>query len=248
MKDEPLSPAHAGATPGGAATPPVASGSVPGPGAKSPAGVPGPKIGEVGYQFRFPVATPEGQEERREHERLRKSVKRAEHARQVVPPALPSASAGAGGRGPSPGDTVQAPAGAQMPDAGGAVTVPTPPPVPWTAELLKDFTDAIIDASEAARQTNIAAPAVEAKFPDAVCKKIWKDSAYPAGPKQTLKISTPRAAAKLLNRTGVSAEHADLIAVVGSMLLIWKQGRSLRAEVEKLLEESKPKDQSARLA
>lgn len=57
--------------------------------------------------------------------------------------------------------------------------------------------------------------------------------------KALLKSSIPRLAAKWLNRTGISAEYQDELAVLTAVILIVKQGSSVNAHFEELVLEMK---------
>ena len=110
------------------------------------------------------------------------------------------------------------------------------PVVPWTPDLLKEFTDEIVNACEASRQNGLSALAKEGGLPEKIVKKIHDDSKYPGASKRTLQLAAPKVAAKALNQTGVSAEHADLIAFFGAAVMIWQDGRSLKADVLEMIE------------
>lgn len=99
----------------------------------------------------------------------------------------------------------------------------------------------MIDAAEQGRQQKFASAAVESKLPEKVARELVRDAQYPASFKKTLKISTPRVAAKWLNKAGVSAEHADEAAFVLSLGAIFLQGRKLSAKLDKLIEAAKEK-------
>lgn len=111
------------------------------------------------------------------------------------------------------------------------------PSVPWTPELVKEFTDEIISALEDHRQNTLSGLAKDGGLPEKIVKKIHDDSKYPAGSKRGLQMATPKVCARLMNKTGVSSEHADTLVLLGSMVMIWKQGRSLKADIQELIDE-----------
>jgi hypothetical protein len=116
-----------------------------------------------------------------------------------------------------------------------------PPPVPWQPEILKEFTDELIEAAEEGRMIRFATAAAEAKLPEKLVKEIVSDAHYPPVFKRGLKLSTPRVVAKALNKAGVSAEWADELSFASSLGAIWIQGRKLSAKLDKLIEASKRK-------
>lgn len=181
-------------------------------------------------KFAFPAGTPQGDEERRAADRDRKRRNRDEAARVAEPPVLPAAAPGALG-------DVPAKAGGQVPDvlAPGDSSAPV---IPWTPELLAEFTTEIVNACEASRQNSLSELAKEGGLPEKVVRKIFDDAKYPAASKRTMQLAAPKVTAKLLNKTGVSAEHADIIAFVGAAILIWKDGRSLKSDVLELIEKN----------
>lgn len=183
-------------------------------------------------KFRFDADSPEGKEERRKDDAARKKRLRERAARLAEPPPLPSALPGLAGAEPPPVDGVGAGAGA----APGALPVETPA-VPWTPELVKEFSDEIISALEDHRQTKLSARAKEGGLPEKIVAKIHADSKYPAGSKRGLQMAAPKVCARLMNKTGVSSEHADTLVLIGSMVMIWKQGRALKADIQEMIDE-----------
>jgi hypothetical protein len=194
--------------------------------------LPSVPIGTPGYKFRFPVESPQGQEERREHERLRKQSKRA--ARPAEPPPLPA---------PSVSDQVSPATGEQ------SVGVSAPAVemvVPWTPEDVRDFTDELIDLTEAKRISDFVALAREAKLPPKLCAEIEKDARYPTTSKASLKRALAGCVAKWMNKTGISARNKEEAALLFCVITLKLQGMRLRSRLTALIEADKPKEPTAK--
>jgi len=168
-------------------------------------------------------------------DRERKQASRAESAKLVEPPPLPSA--GASGANPVP-------ASADSVVAGVAVSVPAVI-VPWRADLLKPVTDQAIDALEESRVKKFCDGAREAKIPEAVVKQIGRDAAYPSDSKAMMKLATPEVAAKYLNKLGISADNQYEITLVTAVLRSWFQGNRLEAKLQELIETAKEHQRQA---
>lgn len=192
-----------------------------------------PKIGEVGYKFRNPVESLEGQNERREHERLRKATKRSAAAAVAAavdrPAPLPPVTTLLPGNAPAPACDQNGPQpGAILPDG-------DPPPVPWQPELLNDLLSELLDAAEEGRVAMFAGKCQEAGLMPKLCKEIEADAHFPKMAKVILKRSLPRLACKWLNATGISAEYHDEVAVVTALLLIIQSDRKNSAKLDELI-------------
>jgi hypothetical protein len=173
----------------------------------------------------------EGQNERREHERLRKAAKRA---RVAEPPPLLPVNPGAPGQPPTQaGDSVG-------PLPGQSAALGTPPPVPWEPELLTDLLGELMDAAEEGRVAMFAAKCQEGGLMPKLCKQIESDAHFPKTAKIILKRSLPRLACKWLNKSGVSAEFQDEVAVVTALLLIVQHDRKMHSKLDELIAAQKP--------
>jgi hypothetical protein len=172
----------------------------------------------------LPPGSPQALEADRKKDRERKQAQRV----LAEPPPLPSA-------GPGLANPAPAAPGGEVPGGGPA----GPPPVPWEPQLVKEFTDELIEAAEAGRVEKFTGKARNAKIPERVVREIGTDSRFPASIKKSLQISTPRVAAKWLNKAGVSAEYADEVAFIGSLGALFIQGRKLSAKLDKLIELAK---------
>jgi len=235
--NDPLEKADAGAGTGKPIASPVeirpaanAGGNVPRRMADAPA-LPAVPIGTAGYKFKFPAESPQGQDERREHERIRKANRR-DAARTIEPPPLPA---------PSLVDAPQAPTGEQS-----LVAAPSPGAVvsdflPWQAEDVKDFTDEMVDLTEAKRIGDFVNMAREANLPPKLCIEIERDAKYPTTTKAGLKRALAGTAAKWLNKSGISARNKEEAALLFCVVTLKLQGLRLRTRLKSLIEADKPK-------
>lgn len=214
---------------------PVASPVPEKPAAKSPAGnvhaspLPPARIGEPGYKFAFPAESPQGQEERREHERLRKASRRAA-SKPLEPPPLPA---------PPLVDAPKAPVG--QPDTGLAGAVAPVDFVPWVAGDICDFTDELVELSEARRVSEFVAMARDAKMPAKFVAEIERTAVYPVKSKAALKRSIADVAAKWLNKTGVSSKNKEEVKLLFCAVTIKMQGVRLKRDLLAVIEEDRAK-------
>lgn len=227
----PVSPPVAGATPGGTASPGVEKPPVqvapatPPPGMARPEpGAPVVPIGTTGYKFLFPVDTPRGQEERREHERIRKAALRKNRAALVEPPPLRAVP------------SLDAPETPRL-DEGFDSGLPSGEIVPaWTVADVAEFTDELVELSEAKRVTDFVVMAREANLPPRLVSEIERDAGYGTKTKAALKKSIAATIAKWLNKTGVSAKNKEEAALLFAVITIKMQGVRLRRDIVSLTE------------
>jgi len=194
--------------------------------------LPSVPIGKPGYQFKFPVESPQGQDERREHERLRKADKRAA-IRAAEPLPLPT---------PPMVDTFQAPAGEPglgATDSPGAMVAE--PFVPWLAADVADFTDELVELTEAKRVAEFVAIARDAKMPVKFIAEVERTSGYPVKSKPQLKRCLAECAAKWLNKTGVSSKNKEEVKLLFCMVTIKLQGVRLKRDLVAMIEEDRAK-------
>jgi hypothetical protein len=185
-------------------------------------------------KFKLPAGTPEGDDERRAAERDRKAAARAVAAKLVEPPALPAA-------GEMPAGPLAAEGAAQIVDATAPVAEAF---VAWTPEDVREFTDELVDLSEAKRLSDFIDAANEAKLPKSLVAEIEKDARYPQKCKAGFKTAVAATTAKWLNRSNVSAknkEEAALIFFGGTILL---QGRRLRQKLDELIVSAKEAEEA----
>ena len=172
---------------------------------------------------------PAGSPEAREADRL-KDAERKRRARleakanaepAPLPPSLPCAPAPAVGAPPP------------SPDAVGAV--PGPAPVPWEAGTLKPLFDQLLPTVEALTVAQLTTRATKARLPSPVVAEIGKDAAWPSPARKALEVSSPRVAAKWLNRTGLSAEHQDELILGTAICSIFASHTMLLRKLDKLI-------------
>lgn len=221
---------------------PVAPGAKSGlskePAGKSAAGIgstpvlPAVQIGQPGYKFRFDVDTPQGADERREHERIRKADKRAA-AKPAEPPPLPA---------PALVDSLTSPNG--QPGTGLGVTPVEVVPadfVPWVGADVSDFTDELVELTEARRVAEFVAIARDNGMPAKFIAEVEKRSHYPTQSKSALKRTLADCAAKWLNKTGVSSKNKEEVKLLFCMVTIKLQGVRLKKDLESLIEKDRAK-------
>lgn len=112
---------------------------------------------------------------------------------------------------------------------------PGGPVVPWTAELLQELTDGIVDALEERRIEKFTGKARQAALPPELVREISQDARYPVVGKKGLKLSLPQVGAKLANKAGISAEHLPEIVLAKALTLNLISGRRLEAKLDKLI-------------
>lgn len=227
----PVLPPVPGATPGSPVAPRVEKPPLQVPPSTPAAGMARPEpgapvvpIGGNGYQFLFPVGSPQGQDERREHERLRKAASRKKNAAFLEPPplrAVPSV------------DATKATGNDEGFDAG----VPLGEMVAaWTVADVAEFTDELVELSEAKRVTDFVVMAREANLPPRLVSEIERDAGYGTKTKAALKKSIAATIAKWLNKTGVSAKNKEEAALLFAVITIKMQGVRLRRDIVSLTE------------
>jgi hypothetical protein len=189
-----------------------------------------------GSKFRFPADTPQGIEERRKDDADRKKAARSVASKMVEPPPLPAA----GGSAPA---NLVAPLGNG--EIGQPVASPVEVVVPWQPSDIKEFTDELIELSEAKRMSDFAAVAKEAKLPDSVVREIEADAKFPAKSKAGFKTAVAACLAKWLNRSGISSKNKEEAALIFFGLSIRLQGLRMRAKLDELIQQDKAQKQKA---
>lgn len=210
---EPPAPAPVGVPKKPPGVPPVGNAATP--------PLPAVPIGKPGYAFKFDLKTSAGQEERREHERIRKNDKRA--ANRAAEPAVLSPASVAG---PLPATN-----GEQMPGNGAAgVALAVETFVPWVGADVSDFTDELVELAETKRVVDFVAMAKEANMPKKFIEEVEKKSHYPANSKSSLKRCLADCAAKWLNKSGVSSKSKEEVKVLFCLVTIKLQGVRLKRD------------------
>lgn len=130
----------------------------------------------------------------REKDRLRKERQRS---RSVEPPALPAAgAAGVAGQ-------AQAAAGA-VGDGAGVEGVPV---LAWDAKMLAPLFEQLIPTVEDLTVHQVAVRAAKCRLPPDIVREIEAEAKWSAPARKALELSAPQVAARLLNKTGISAEN-----------------------------------------
>ena len=163
-------------------------------------------------------------------DRERKRRDREARAAAAEPPPLGSAPAGNAMPGAS-----QAPGGDFPPDnvvAFAAVAA-------WEADKLKPLTDQLIGLVEDLDVSSFSKTARAGALPEKVIKKIECDSEWPRAGKLMLERSTPKLAAKWMNKTGLSAEFQDEMEFMGGCSAILISRQKLMKELRAMIEDFK---------
>lgn len=92
-----------------------------------------------------------------------------------------------------------------------------------------------MDAAEEGRVAMFAAKCQEAGLMPKLCKQIEQDAHFPKTAKIILKRSLPRLACKWLNKSGVSAEYQDEVAVVTALVLVIQHDRKMSAKLDEFI-------------
>jgi hypothetical protein len=145
----------------------------------------------------------------RDADRLRKQITRANAAAAQAPSPIPSVH----GQPQAPGaPLVPGPGGLAAPYNGPA------PPVPWTADMLKNICGQMIGACETLTANQLLDAALKVGMPEAVIEEMKLDGDWPALSKEALIIALPELCAKWLNKAGISSEYRFELMVGGAAL------------------------------
>lgn len=186
-------------------------------------------------KFKFAAGTPEGDKERRDADAVRKQAARAVAAKLDAPPPIPPAAPGLVSASPAPDG---------QPNPGTAVQVVSDF-VAWTPEDVSDFTDELVDLTEAKRVDQFVAAAKEARLPAKLIEKIEKDAHYPGSCKSGLKRAIAGVIAKWMNKSGISAKNKEEAALVFCMITIKIQGLRVRRDLHTMIEDETKKQPPA---
>lgn len=149
----------------------------------------------------------------------------------VAPPPIPPAA---------PGVVSALPAADGQPPAGTAVQVVSDF-IAWTPEDVSDFTDELVDLSEAKRVDQFVAAAKEAKLPAKLIEKIEKEAHYPGSCKNGLKRAIAGVIAKWMNKSGISAKNKEEAALIFCMITIKIQGLRVRRDLQTMISDEEKK-------
>lgn len=192
--------------------------------------------GRAGRADGLVPGSPEAIAADRAKDAARKRLARAAARAASPPPPLPSRQPAGQSGPPSP---AVSPPGQTAPPAGtGSADVGTETlgsPVAWDQDALRPLCEQLIEAAEEGRIAAFVARCAEAGLTQRLVKEIEADAKWPKPAKVILARSLPRLAAKWLNRTGVSAEWEDEVAVLGAAVLIVAHDRKLARRLEELI-------------
>jgi hypothetical protein len=127
----------------------------------------------------------------------------------------------------------------------GVVAPSVAPVVPWTAQIVRPFTSELVPVIEAADVNGLLKKADAAGLSKEFVKQIEKDAHWPATAKKTLDVALPECAAQLLNATGISAKHANVIAVGTAVVAILTSRNGIQKRLDKLIKQREEQQQKA---
>ena len=81
----------------------------------------------------------------------------------------------------------------------------------------------------------LASKAQKARLPGDLVRDIQHDATWPAVAKKGLEMSAPRVAAKVLNATGISSEHQDVVVLLSSITMIGGRHLQLLRRMDKII-------------
>lgn len=117
--------------------------------------------------------------------------------------------------------------------------------VAWTPEDVSDFTDELVDLTEAKRVDQFVAAAKEARLPAKLVSEIEKSAHYPGSCKAGLKRAIAGVIAKWMNKSGISAKNKEEAALVFCMITIKIQGLRVRRDLNTMIEDEAKKQPPA---
>lgn len=97
----------------------------------------------------------------------------------------------------------------------------------------------MIEAAEAGRVGSFVSRCTEIGVTGKLLKEIEADAGFPKAAKLLLCRALPKLAAKWLNKSGLSAEYEDEVAVVSALVLIMSNDRKLTARLDAVIAELK---------
>lgn len=113
------------------------------------------------------------------------------------------------------------------------------PFIPWVAADVADFTDELVELTEAKRVADFVTIAREAQMPAKFIAEIEKKSGYPTQSKSALKRTLAECAAKWLNKTGVSSKNKEEVKLLFCMVTVKLQGVRLKRDLIAMIEADK---------
>lgn len=136
---------------------------------------------------------------------------------------------------------VAVPAAAAAPPlvAAPGASQPPPPPdgvlvVPWSADILRPLFEQGVPLCESLAVKNLTAKAVKAHLAADMVREVEQGAAWNPLAKQQIVEGGAATAAKWLNTSGVSAEHADELRFFGGVLAVLAGYRTIAAKLDEL--------------
>jgi hypothetical protein len=109
--------------------------------------------------------------------------------------------------------------------------------VPWTPDILRPLFEQIVPAAEKADVASLVARA--APLGAEICNEIRRDASWNPVSKTTLVATGPAAVAKIMNSTGISAEHSDLALFLAAVSSIVFSRTTLASKIEEMVAQKK---------
>jgi hypothetical protein len=121
-----------------------------------------------------------------------------------------------------------------------------PPPasdfgaVPWTADLLRPIFEQALPVAEGLAVQNLTEKARAAKLDAALVREVADGAKIHPLAKQQIVEGGAAVAAKYLNKSGVSSEHADEVRLLGGIVAAFAGYRAVAAKLDELAGKAPP--------
>jgi hypothetical protein len=171
------------------------------------------------------TSTPEQRAKWREKAQRRRL--RLSQSGQNLPPVLPAAS-----------PTTASETETAGPGVAGLPSVEDIALVDWTEEDIKEVTDELIEWIAILDIDAVRKAAEVAKLGERLIEQIEQDAEMPSICKKIFKKSLPKWLAKMLNKSGLSAEHKELAEIIVGILFYAYHRSSLMSRIKKLAKEA----------
>ena len=173
----------------------------------------------------LPIGSPEAREADLARDRERKRRKRLGLPPLASIKAGPSLGVSAGEPPPLVAQSVPG----DFPAEAGGVAV-----VPWTADVLRPLFEQGVPLVEDRAVASLTAKARAAQLDRALVTELEKGAAWHPLAKQQIIEGGSAVAAKWLNKSGVSAEHADEVRLLGGIAAVIAGHRTIAAKLDEL--------------
>jgi hypothetical protein len=112
--------------------------------------------------------------------------------------------------------------------------------VPWSADLLRPIFEQGVPVAEAACVANLTDKARAAKLDASLVQEVAAGAKFHPLAKQQIIEGGAAVAAKWLNKSGVSAEHADEVRLLGGLVAVIAGYRTVAAKLDELKAQPAP--------